>query len=255
MMIVLYSFLLITFFTLSFFRIFPATTDDLYIVSLGGSGILLLLGIFYQYIQSKSEQSTDELSLKIEELKKEIHQKNDEYASLGSIAREAKEKEHALKLALSNAEKKIAALHESAEASQSEDLIQFIALLQEKGRIVDFLMEDLNKYSDEQVGGVARFVHQGCGSIVKELFHVAPVYTGSEGERIVLKEYDPLRFKLTGKVSEKPPFAGVVVHKGWISKKVTMPKSTHGQTVQMKNLSDRPGELPGLVIAPAEIEM
>ena len=39
---------------------------------------------------------------------------------------------------------------------------QILAILQRDGRFVDFLMEDLGAYSNEQVGAAVRDVHRGC---------------------------------------------------------------------------------------------
>ena len=38
------------------------------------------------------------------------------------------------------------------------EIVHFLAMLQEKGRLVDFLMDDINAYSDAQVGAAARVV-------------------------------------------------------------------------------------------------
>src|SRR5206468_89714 len=48
-------------------------------------------------------------------------------------------------------------------ANQAEaEVVALFALLQEKGRFVDFLMDDVTAYDDAQVGAAARVVHQGC---------------------------------------------------------------------------------------------
>ena len=49
------------------------------------------------------------------------------------------------------------AVRNQAEA----EVISFLALLQEKGRLVDFLMDDIAAYGDAQVGAAARVVHAG----------------------------------------------------------------------------------------------
>src|SRR5690349_12560463 len=51
-------------------------------------------------------------------------------------------------------------------ANQAEaEIVAFFALLQEKGRFVDFLMDDVTAYDDAQVGAAARVVHQGCREV------------------------------------------------------------------------------------------
>src|SRR5947208_2990234 len=42
------------------------------------------------------------------------------------------------------------------------EIVSFLATLQERGRLVDFLMEDITTYDDAQVGAVARDVPEGC---------------------------------------------------------------------------------------------
>ena len=46
------------------------------------------------------------------------------------------------------------------EAGRADaEIVHFLAMLQEKGRLVDFLMDDINAYNDAQVGAAARVVH------------------------------------------------------------------------------------------------
>ena len=46
------------------------------------------------------------------------------------------------------------------------EVVHFLSMLQEKGRLVDFLMDDINAYSDAQVGAAARVVHAGCKGVL-----------------------------------------------------------------------------------------
>ena len=62
----------------------------------------------------------------------------------------------------------------------------FFGLLQEKGRFVDFLMEDVAPYDDTQVGAAARVVHQGCREVLHEHFKVTPISQAEEGSRITM---------------------------------------------------------------------
>jgi hypothetical protein len=53
-----------------------------------------------------------------------------------------------------------------APGNQAEtEIVSFLGLLQERGRLVDFLMEDITSYDDAQVGAAARVVHQGCKAV------------------------------------------------------------------------------------------
>ena len=44
---------------------------------------------------------------------------------------------------------------EPPRASRAAEIVHFLAMLQEKGRLVDFLMDDINAYGDAQVGAAA----------------------------------------------------------------------------------------------------
>nr|WP_193212403.1 DUF2760 domain-containing protein [Luteolibacter marinus] len=124
------------------------------------------------------------------------------------------------------------------------EVIAFVGLLQEKGRFVDFLMEDITPYDDSQVAAASRVVHQGCAAVLKEHFDIAPVAGSAEGEPITLPAgYAADEYRLLGKISGEPPFTGTLVHKGWKTGTVKLPRI-------LKADGDR---LPA--IAPAEVEL
>src|SRR5262249_49424094 len=43
-----------------------------------------------------------------------------------------------------------------------EGALGLLGVLQQEGRLLDFLEEDLGGYSDEQIGAAARGIHEGC---------------------------------------------------------------------------------------------
>jgi hypothetical protein len=119
--------------------------------------------------------------------------------------------------------------------------LRLLAVLQEEGRLVDFLEEDLGAYGDEQVGAAARGIHAGCRKALRERVTLEPVLGGAEGAEVVVEEgFDPATIRLTGNVSGTPPFRGVLRHAGW--------------RVRAATLGPRPGHDPH-VIAPAEVEI
>jgi hypothetical protein len=133
----------------------------------------------------------------------------------------------------------VAAPAPSAEA----DVVQFLGRLQEKGRLVDFAMEEIAGYSDEQVGSVARVVHQGCREVLQSSFEIRPVHGGAEGEEVALaQDYDARSYRVVGKVPERPPFRGTVRHRGWKTSRVSLP------TVTAEGAARE-------IIAPAEVEI
>jgi len=130
-------------------------------------------------------------------------------------------------------------------ANQAEaEVVAFFALLQEKGRFVDFLMDDVTAYDDAQVGAAARVVHQGCREVLREHFKITPVSDAAEGSRVTAPAgYAPDEYRLLGKISGEPPFSGTLIHKGWKTEFVKLPR--------IIKTDDR--RLPG--IAPAEVEL
>jgi hypothetical protein len=128
-------------------------------------------------------------------------------------------------------------------ANQAEgEIAAFLALLQEKGRLVDFLMEDLTGYDDAQVGAAARVIHQGCKEVLREHFRITPVSVAQEGSRVTVPAgYAADEYRLIGKISGNPPFSGKLIHKGWRTDYVKLPRIA------------KSSRLPA--IAPAEVEM
>lgn len=124
------------------------------------------------------------------------------------------------------------------------DAVTVLGLLQEKGRLVDFLMDDITPYNNEQVGSVVRAVHQGCKAALQEHFNIEPIASQSEGSEITIPAgYAVDEFRLVGNLGGRAPFKGVLVHQGWKVKSVKLPRLLHADE----------GRLPA--IAPAEVEV
>ena len=130
-------------------------------------------------------------------------------------------------------------------ANQADaEIVSFLAMLQSRGRLVDFLMDDINAHDDAQVGAAARVVHAGCKAALLEHFQISPVRIESEGSTVqVATGYSPDEYRLVGKISGPAPFSGVLVHHGWKTDAVNLPRI-------LRNSTDR---LPA--IAPAEVEL
>jgi len=133
----------------------------------------------------------------------------------------------------------------TTRANQADaEIVSFLAMLQARGRLVDFLMDDINAHDDAQVGAAARVVHAGCKSALLEHFRISPVRAESEGSTVqVAAGYSPDEYRLLGKISGPAPFSGVLVHHGWKTDAVNLPRVLRSST-------DR---LPA--IAPAEVEL
>ena len=129
----------------------------------------------------------------------------------------------------------------SPEVLAEAQVVQFLARLQEKGRLVDFAMDDITPHSNEDVGAAARVVHQGCQDVLKDFFALKVVHPGEEGEELSLAaDFDPRAYRLVGKVPEQPPFNGRVLHRGWKTDRIKLPQLT---------------DMTREVVAPAEVEI
>ena len=116
-----------------------------------------------------------------------------------------------------------------------------LGLLQEQGRLVDFLEEDLAPYPDDQIGGAVRAIHEGCRKALHAQFALEPVLRGAEGEDVTVDAgFDAAEVRLTGNVAGAPPFRGVLRHGGWRATSASLP--------ERQGLDPR-------VIAPAEVEI
>jgi Domain of unknown function (DUF2760) len=131
-----------------------------------------------------------------------------------------------------------------AENQTEAEVVAFFALLQEKGRLVDFLMEDLTPYDDAQVGVAARVVHEGCRQVLQESFTITPISEAEEGSQVTVPAgYAADEYRIVGKLSGDPPFTGKLIHKGWRTEFIKLPRLVNaGQE-----------RLPA--IAPAEVEI
>jgi hypothetical protein len=116
-----------------------------------------------------------------------------------------------------------AEMGEGRLAARSE-AVTLLATLQREGRLVDFLQEPLEGYSDAQIGAAARDVHRQCGQVLQRLFALRPIVAAAEEAAIeVPAGFDGGRYRLTGNVAGGPPFHGRLVHHGWEAEKCQLP--------------------------------
>jgi hypothetical protein len=128
------------------------------------------------------------------------------------------------------------------EIRPEDGALQLLGMLQRDARILDFFMEDISPYADEQVGAAARDVHTHTREVLIRCFAPAPVIDAVEGTVANPPGGNPALVKYIGNVpaSGKPP-AGVLRHKGWRASSVQLPKLNSRQDLA--------------VLAPAEIEV
>jgi hypothetical protein len=155
-----------------------------------------------------------------------------------AVAKEAVAKESAAREAKLEADKPRA----SAAQNHRDGALAMLALLQREGRLVDFLREPLDGFSDADIGAAARDVHRGCRKVLDQHLSLEPVMPGSEEERVAVpRGFDPAEIRLIGEAKGEPPFRGTLRHHGWRVVDAKLPALADGV--------DR------MVIAPAEVEL
>ena len=71
-------------------------------------------------------------------------------------------------------------------AKPADGAVQILAILQREARLIDFLMEDIGPYTDDQVGAAVRDVHKQCRAALERHVKVSPVVDGVEGTMTTL---------------------------------------------------------------------
>lgn len=129
---------------------------------------------------------------------------------------------------------------EETRALQESGARAVLTLLQREGRLLDFLMEKIDAYSDEQVGAAVRAIHTGCRKAISEHAPLEPVLPGKEEEKVTVPSgFDASAIRLVGNVAGQPPFHGTLRHHGWKVPALKLP-ATDGKSA---------------VVAPAEVEL
>jgi hypothetical protein len=125
--------------------------------------------------------------------------------------------------------------------------LRLLAVLQRDGRLVDFLLEDIQSYSDGDVGAAVRDIHRKCHAALKEHVALAPILPQGEGATVeVPRGFDPSAVRLVGNVTGEPPFQGVLQHHGWrvTELKLTPPPEGQDEFVLQPAEVELPGAVP-----------
>ncbi len=123
------------------------------------------------------------------------------------------------------------------------DAVTLLAALQREGRLIDFLKEPIDAYSDAQVGAAVRDIHRDCGGMLERQFALRPVLEQAEGSNVTIgADAKNGRIKLTGKIGEGNQASGTLVHHGWQVTKSDVPVWTGDAAA-------------AAVVAPAEVEV
>lgn len=127
------------------------------------------------------------------------------------------------------------------EVKPEDGALQLLGILQRDARILDFFLEDIAPYSDDQVGAAARDIHQHTRDILNRYFAPAAVIDAVEGTP-VKSDGDAAKVRYIGNVpASGKPSGGLLRHKGWRATTASLPKLNTRQDL--------------MILAPAEIEV
>ncbi len=128
------------------------------------------------------------------------------------------------------------------EFKPADGALQLLGMLQRDARILDFFMEDLSPYSDEQIGAAARDVHGSTRDVLIRTFAPVPVIDAVEGSPVSAPSGSGASVKFIGNVpATGTPSSGVLRHKGWRAGATNIPTLNTSQNLN--------------ILAPAEIEV
>jgi len=120
--------------------------------------------------------------------------------------------------------------------------LRMLALLQAEARLVDFLMEDVQPFSNEDIGKAAREVHKKGQAALKRHAVIEAVLPGNEGDSATVPlGFDPSAIRVIGNVTGHPPFKGSINHPGWRVKEL--------------KLAPPPEGVDEFVLQPAEVQI
>lgn len=127
-------------------------------------------------------------------------------------------------------------------AKPGGEALRLLAVLQREGRLLDFLMENIDGIGDAQVGAAVRNIHRHCQKALKDHLSLAAILPGEEDSTVTVPaKFDPSAVRLTGNVTGQPPFTGALRHHGW-------------RVAELKLASPAAGADP-MVVQPAEVEV
>jgi|SRR5579862_8403585 len=119
---------------------------------------------------------------------------------------------------------------------------QLLGLLQQDGRLLDFLFENIDEYDDERVGAAAREIHARCRKALLKYITFEPVRGEREGEMVTLgSDYDPASIRVSGTAHIRSAMFGTLRHRGWRAARIDLPP--------------RPTGADPAIVMPAEVEV
>ena len=185
-------------------------------------------------LEGKHKKGLEDLENKLKASEKELAEVKQALSDAKAGAGKTEELEGKVKAAEESAAAAEAKLKEARDAQgAAEDKLKeardagalaLLAWLQREGRLIDFLMEDVDDYEDEQIGAAVRAIHKGCRKVLQEGLKLEAIMPGEDEATVeVPVGFDPVSIQLTGNVKGEPPFKGTLMHHGWRTETVAVP--------------------------------
>jgi hypothetical protein len=134
------------------------------------------------------------------------------------------------------------AIEPAAAPSPTDVALRLLATLQEEARLIDFVREDIDGYSDADVGSAARGIHAALRKAIDDRLVLEPILPGEDGDHVeVPADFAPAMIRVTGKLAGGPPYGGVLRHGGWRARDVRLPAPSPGSDAT--------------ILIPAEVEV
>jgi hypothetical protein len=146
-----------------------------------------------------------------------------------------------------SAQKAAAGPPRESAATPADGAVQVLGILQREARLLDFMLEDIGAYADDQIGAAVRNVHAQCQASLRKYFKFAPVLDGVEGtftrpESAGELARDPAAIRFVGNLPPQGrPAGGTLRHRGWRADSVMLPPINPRQNTT--------------ILAPAELEV
>jgi hypothetical protein len=124
-------------------------------------------------------------------------------------------------------------------APSRSDALTLLAVMQKESRILDLIFDDLDGYTDEQIGGASRQVLRDLKDCLDSHVKIESLVDQHEGDVVQIPDAaSPVRWKVLGDASAQ---TGTLTHAGYVARKVALPEWTGTE----ENAS---------ILAPAEVD-
>ena len=91
----------------------------------------------------------------------------------------------------------------------SAEPVRLLGVLQRESRLLDFLMENIQQFDDQQIGASVRDIHAKAQATLKKHVTLEPVMPNQEGGQVTVQAgFDPSAIRLVGQCNWPAPLQG-----------------------------------------------